>query len=264
MPCFLFSRWVFLRLLGLTYFAAFASLTPQIIGLVGVDGLLPAIEYLEAAKAFYGSGAYISLPTIGWMSASDSILIGLCWGGIVLSVLAIVGITPVPTFCLLWAFYLSLTVLGQTFLSFQWDVLLLEAGLLAGFYAPFGLWPEWSKGGRPPVLIRWLLWFLLFKVMFLSGITKLVSGDETWVGLTALTFHYQTQPLPSWTSWYAHHLPVWLHTVSVVMMFVVELAVPFFALAPSRLRKIRATACIRANFLNKTSPKGLGTQIKNV
>ena len=182
------SRWVFLRLLGLTYLAAFASLTPQIIGLVGADGLLPAAEYLERAKKFYGADAYMFLPTLGWISASDGVLLGLCWGGIVLSALAVVGIAPVPTFWLLWVFYLSLTVLGQTFLSFQWDVLLLETGLLAGLYAPLGWWPVLGRDAQAPALIRWLLWLLLFKLMFLSGITKLVSGDETWWGLTALTF----------------------------------------------------------------------------
>ena len=244
MPRFQLSRWVFLRLLGLTYLAAFASLTPQIIGLVGADGLLPAAEYLERAREFYGADAYMLLPTLGWISAGDGVLLGLCWGGIVLSALAVAGIAPVPTFCLLWVFYLSLTVLGQTFLSFQWDVLLLEAGLLAGLYAPLGWWPALGRDAQAPALIRWLLWLLLLKLMFLSGITKLVSGDETWWGFTALTFHYQTQPLPAWSSWYAHHLPAWLHMASTMMMFVVELAVPFLALAPSRFRRVRAAACV--------------------
>ena len=106
MPRFQLSRWVFLRLLGLTYLAAFASLTPQIIGLVGADGLLPAAEYLERAKEFYGADAYVLLPTLGWISAGDGVLLGLCWGGIVLSALAVAGIAPVPTFwwfcCNVW------------------------------------------------------------------------------------------------------------------------------------------------------------------
>ncbi len=244
MSDFQLSRWVFLRLLGFIYLLAFASLTPQIIGLVGVDGLLPATEYLERAKEFYGAQAYTALPTLGWLSASDGALLGLCWGGIALSAVAIVGVAPVPTFWLLWVLYLSLTVLGQTFLSFQWDVLLLETGLLAGLYAPLGWWPRRGNERTAPAAVRWLLWLLLFKLMFLSGITKLVSGDETWWGLTALTYHYQTQPLPVWTSWYVHHLPGWLHMASTVMMFLIELVVPFLVLAPSRLRRTRAAACV--------------------
>ena len=37
----------------------------------------------------------------------------------------------------LFVFYLSLTIAGQTFLSFQWDILLLETGFLAIFLAPW-------------------------------------------------------------------------------------------------------------------------------
>ena len=70
-----------------------------------------------------------------------------------------------------------------------------------------------------------------------------MSGDPTWSGLTAMTFHYQTQPIPAWTSWYAHHLPVWFHMVSVVVMLFIELVVPFFVFAPVRFRRLRAVAC---------------------
>ena len=161
-----------------------------------------------------------------------------------LSVLGLAGIAPVATFGLLWICYLSLTVAGQTFLAFQWDVLLLETGLLAGLYAPLGWWPALGAETRAPAPIRWLLGALVFKLMFLSGITKLVSGDPTWWGLTALSFHYQTQPIPTWTSWYAHNLPAWFQTVSVVVMFCIELVVPFLAFAPPRFRRTRAVACI--------------------
>ena len=69
-PQFILSRWLFLRLLGLVYFVAFASLTPQILGLVGSDGLLPIARYLEAANGVWGSDAYYRLPTLAWISAS--------------------------------------------------------------------------------------------------------------------------------------------------------------------------------------------------
>jgi len=121
----------------------------------------------------------------------------LCFGGIALAILAIIGITPIFTFAALWLFYLSLTVGGQTFLSFQWDTLLLESGLLASLYAPTG----WRLGvalePRPSAVVRWLVLGLAFRVTFLSGVTKLVSGDQTWSSLSALTFHYQTQPIPA-------------------------------------------------------------------
>ena len=242
-PQFQISRWVFLRLLGVTYLLAFASLAPQIVGLIGTDGLLPLGQYLDRAREFYGPRAYFLLPTITWISASDVALKTLCWAGIALSGCAIVGIAPVPTFAGLWALYLSLTVAGQTFLNFQWDVLLLETGLLACLYAPLG-WTRRTTMKRPPDSIRWLIWGLAFKLTFLSGITKLVSGDQTWRGLTALTFHYQTQPIPAWTSWFAHHTPDWLLTTSVAVMFFIELIVSFLIFVPTRWRALRAAACM--------------------
>ncbi len=242
-PRFQLSRWLFLRLLAVVYLLAFGSLAPQLPGLVGADGLLPAAEYLDRAREFFGARAYYQFPTLAWIAAGDWALLALCWSGIVLAILALAGVAPMATFALLWALYLSLTVAGQDFLSFQWDILLLEAGLLACLYAPPGWRPHLTDAAEPVPAVRWLLWGLAFKLTFLSGATKLVSGDPTWSGLTALTFHYQTQPLPAWTSWYAHSLPVWLHMCSAAVMFLIEIVVPFGALAPARFRRVRMLAC---------------------
>ena len=242
-PEFHLSRWLFLRLLAFVYLLAFASLAPQVVGLIGREGLLPVDQFLDRAHEFYNADAYLLLPTLLWFSPSSNALLMLCWSGVLLSLLALVGGAPTLTFAVLWAVYLSLTVAGQTFLSFQWDVLLLEVGLLACLYAPLGWWPRLSSERRPPPLLRWLIWVLAFKVTFLSGVTKLVSGDDTWRALTALMFHYETQPIPAWTSWFAHHMPDWIQMASVLTMFVIELVVPFAALAPIRFRRVRAGAC---------------------
>ena len=243
-PQFQLSRWVFLRLLGLTYLLAFASLAPQIVGLIGAEGLLPVDQYLDRARQFYGSPPYHLLPTFLWLAPSDTTVQVLTWGGIVLSGFAITGLAPVLTFALLWACYLSLTVAGQTFLLFQWDALLLETGLLACLYAPLGWFSAGTTSRRPSRFVRWLLWGLAFKLTFLSGVTKLSSGDETWRALTALTFHYETQPIPAWTSWFAHHAPLWLQQTSAVGMFGIELVVPFFIFVPLAYRRTRLATCL--------------------
>jgi len=85
--------------------------------------------------------------------------------------------------------------------------------------------------------MAWWLRALMFKLMFHSGLIKLASGDPTWRGLTALTFHYETQPLPTWVGWYAHQLPVWFHQASCVVMFAIELVVPCLIVGPPRLRR---------------------------
>jgi len=239
---YVLSRWVFLRLLGLVYLLAFWSFGIQMMGLIGEHGILPVGEYLHAARAAYGLGAYWQAPTLCWLSDSDTMLLFLAVGGAVLAGLLILDIAPKLVLAMLWTFYLSLTVAGQIFLGFQWDALLLETGLLAVFYAPAGWWPRLGNSREPPALARWLLWLLLFKLMLLSGVTKLLSGDPTWRDGTALTYHYQTQPIPTWTSWYAHQWPMWVHKCSTVNMYVIEIVAPLFILVPPRLRMLRLIA----------------------
>src|SRR5262249_9015836 len=125
-PDYRASRWLFLRLLGLVYLAAFVSLWVQIDGLVGSRGILPVAEYLDAARRYPAPERYYLTPTLCWLDPGDGFLHGLCGAGVVLSVLLVVGVAPVPVLVALWACYLSLTVAGQVFLGYQWDGLLLE------------------------------------------------------------------------------------------------------------------------------------------
>ena len=242
-PRFALSRGLFLRLLGIVYLVAFASLTTQILGLIGADGLLPAAAYLERVHDLWGAEAYYRLPTLLWLWPSDAGLVALCWIGMALSVAAVTGVAPITTFAALWACYLSLTIAGQDFLSFQWDVLLLETGLLAVLYSPAAWRAPLRSGHNPHAAARWLVWGLAFKLTFLSGVTKLLSGDVTWWSLTALRYHYETQPIPTWVGWYAHQAPDWFGTLSVAVMFVIEVAVPFVIFVPPRFRGVRIAGC---------------------
>ena len=138
-----------------------------------------------------------------------------------------IGVLPTISASLLWVFYLSLTMVGQDFLGFQWDNLLLEAGLLLIFLFPRPLSHQFKPTLRPSVIIIWLLRWLLFRLMFESGMVKLLSGDVNWAHLTALSYHYWTQPLPNMISWYANQLPLWFQRFSCAMVFVIELVIPF-------------------------------------
>ncbi len=237
------ARWLFLRLLGVVYLVAFVSLAVQITGLVGEHGILPAQPYLERARALYGGAAYRLLPTLCWLGAGDGALRFLCWGGAVLAALLVAGVAQLPVLALLWTLYLSVAVVGQTFLWFQWDALLLETGLLAVFYAPTQWLPSLERERAPSTAMRWLASALLAKLVLLSGITKLASGDPTWRGLTALEYHFWTQPLPPWTAWYAQRLPAWMHAGMTLGTCAIELGAPWLILAPPRLRKLRLAGC---------------------
>ena len=233
------ASWLFLRLLGLIYLAAFVSLASQIRGLVGGDGILPAAEFL-AQHRHWGPNRFWRVPTLCWLNCSDGFLLWQAWGGAALACLLIVGLAPVPVLVVLWALYLSLFTVGRIFLGYQWDVLLLEAGFLAIFLAPLEIVPHFPSVTEPPLLVVWLFWWLLFRLMFSSGAVKLRSGDPTWRNFTALCRHYETQPLPTPLAWYAHQLPAAIQKVSVAVMFVIELFVPFLIFAPVPARGLVA------------------------
>lgn len=133
-------------------------------------------------------------------------------------------------------------------MAFQWDVLLLETGFLAIFFAPWplGLEKPREKSAPPPTVMLWLMRWLAFRLMFFSGVVKLTSGDPTWRNLTALQFHYQTQPLPNPVAWYAHQLPASIHKYSCAGMFGIELLLPFFIFVPWRLVRGVAAALVIA------------------
>lgn len=244
------SRWLFLRLLGVVYLIAFVSLGVQALGLFGSQGIVPVANLLErVGEQLEGLDRFRQVPTLCWIDTSDGFLTMQWVFGAVLSVLLVAGVAPVPVLLLLWVLYLSLVSAGGVFFSFQWDVLLLETGLLAVLFAPGGVLPRPGRERAPSRVGLWLLRLLLFKLMFLSGVVKLTSGDATWLDLTALTVHYETQPLPAWTSWFAHQLPLWFMKVSMVGMFVAELVVPFLVVAPRRLRHLGAMALIAFQLL---------------
>jgi predicted DCC family thiol-disulfide oxidoreductase YuxK len=235
-PSYFVARSIFLRALGLTYLVAFLSLWIQIDGLVGERGILPVSEFLPAVKAEYGTRAIFALPTLCWFNSSNAALHCLSAVGVIASLVLIVGWAPVIALITAFCAYLSLAIAGQTFLSFQWDILLLETGFLAIFFAP----PRWritrARNVGISAVALFLLKFLLFKLMFMSGVVKLTSGDGCWWNLTALDYHYWTQPLPTPIAWWADKHPEWFKKFSVVFCLLVEIIVPFFIWAPRRLR----------------------------
>jgi len=147
-----------------------------------------------------------------------------------------------------WSCYLSLQVVATPFLNFQWDLLLLETMLLSLFYLPWKWRAKYYESTEPNAIGRWLLWLLLFKLIFESGVVKFTyfgSGDtNTWLDLTALNYHYWTQPIPSWISWYFHLLPLWFQKSALLITYAVELILPFFIFLPRRLKNTAVAGLI--------------------
>ena len=225
--------WIFLRLLALIYLSAFASMAVQIEGLIGSNGILPIATRLAVIQeVITGHEKYWLFPTLFWFDASDPALNFVCITGMAAAFLVFFNIVTRSALLMCFILYLSLVYGGQDFMTFQWDFFLLEAGVLAIFLV---------SGSR---IIVFLYQWLLARFMFIGGLVKLVSGDPTWANLSALFYHYETQPLPTPLAWYAHHLPDWFHGICVGGMFFIELIVPFLMFIPGRPRLFAAWATI--------------------
>ena len=216
--------YLFLRAFGLIYLSAFVSFAVQAQGLIGSHGILPLAELVEAINRSAGAERFFLMPMVFWLSASDFTIRAVCWGGAALSLLLVLNWLPRLSLLLLYVLYLSLLYGGQAFMTYQWDTFLLEAGFLA-LILSFARTPG-----------RWLLRWLLFRFMFMSGVVKLLSGDPNWWNLSALSYHFLTQPLPTPLAWYAAQLPPGVLRVATGGTFLIELVLPFLIFCPRRLR----------------------------
>jgi len=232
---FAFTESLFLRLLGLVYLSAFASLWPQVKGLLGDHGITPTAEALNALHNAFGAKAWFYVPTLFWFNSSNGALTGACILGCVAALFLLSGLFTRYAAAVCFLLYLSLTAAGQPFTGFQWDALLLECGFLALF------------SGAP-----WLVWayrFLLFRLMFESGVVKLTSHDPNWRNLHALRFHFFTQPLPTPLAYYAFQSPAWLLDSLTAATLATELVVPFLIFAPRPWRRAAGIVLIALQVL---------------
>ncbi len=215
------------RLLGFVYLFAIGAFLFQIRGLIGENGILPLKDYLYHLKNYYSSKRFLYVPSVFWLSATDRALMSVIWLGTGLSIALILGIYPPLCLGLLYLIYLSITSAGQDFLQFGWESFLLETT----FYT------FWMSLTPVPNLMIWIcLNLLLFRFHFQAGAVKLQSRDQSWRHLTALAFHYQTQPLPNTQAWYVYKWPLTFHKFSAVLMFAIELIFPFGLLFGEEIR----------------------------
>lgn len=235
-PDYRFTAWLFLRMLGLVYFFALVSLAMQVTGLVGENGILPQKFLLQRVPAGALWERFYALPTLTLLDGSDGFLQLLCFVGAGLAVLLALDIAPKIMLIMLWSVYLSLVTVGQEFLGYQWDILLLETGFLSIFLPGWHLKPLGGLTRRVSPILVWLFRWLAFRLIFISGLVKITSGDQFWRSFTALNYHYFTQPIPHLFSWYAQQLPEWFQTFSCLAMFISEIFMGLMILSPRRGR----------------------------
>ncbi|MFD8822509.1 lipase maturation factor family protein [Streptomyces sp. NPDC059605] len=217
------SRLVFQRALAGVYLFAFLTAALQFRALIGERGMLPVPDLLRRTDWREGPGLFR-------LHYSDRFFALVAWTGCALAVALLAGVdsyVPLWAAMLLWALpwflYLSIVQVGQTWYGFGWESLLLETGFLAVF---LGNGPT-----SPPVLVLWLLRWVLFRVEFGAGLIK-IRGDECWRRLTCLYFHHETQPMPGPLSWFFHRLPKPLHRAEVAANHFTQLLVPVLLFTP--------------------------------
>ncbi|MBL9133283.1 MAG: lipase maturation factor family protein [Verrucomicrobiaceae bacterium] len=236
------TRFMLLRFTGLVYFIAFLSAAQQFPALVGHDGLLPADLMVKRVLERFDSpwDVFWESPSLFWFDCSDGMIGWVTWTGVVISFAVVCGFANAIMMFVLWALYFSLLPIGQEWLSYGWDIQILETGFLGMMLCPL-LDPRPFPRRAPPVLIIWLYRWLIFRIMRGAGLIKW-RGDECWRDLTALYYHYETQPVPNPLGPLLHFMPKWFHQAGVAWNHIVELIVPWFGFLgrwPRRLLGLR-------------------------
>jgi Lipase maturation factor len=236
-PGSLWPRWLFLRALGLTFFSVFYALLFQVRGLIGPDGILPAVAYLKAvAQQQPGPIRFYEVPTLFWLGSGNGALTLSAVLGIAAAVLLVFNLWPRAAVAVCEVCFLSLISALQDFSAYQSDGMLLAAGFVSLFVAPRGFRPGLGGGQPPSAASVFLLKWEWFRIYFESGIAKLASGDPQWRHLTSMDHYYENGPLPTWIGWYVQQLPHLFHAATALTILVVELAVVWLAWLPRRFR----------------------------
>ncbi|HEX9103100.1 MAG TPA: lipase maturation factor family protein [Polyangia bacterium] len=222
---------LFHRLLGLVFLDAWLSLGVQVHVLIGARGLMPIARFLARARHEL---SFADFPTLFWLGVTDTTLTVGVAVGVVLSLVAIFGRWPRAVAAAQVALYLSFATAARTFLSFQWDNLLVECGFFAIFL---------PRDRRSPWM-HTLFRLILLKLYWESGIAKWQSHLHDWQDGSAMSFYYETAPLPTALAWYMHHAPSWWHRFESWATLAFELGVPFGIFVGSRRVRLACAAIL--------------------
>lgn len=233
-----FTRFFILRLLGAVYAVAFLAAARQIVPLIGSHGLTPVDLFLKHVQDALGSNAagFIRLPSLFWFGHSDTALQVTAWFGFALACIVALGYANVILMTVLWVIYMSFVHVGQDWYGFGWEIQLLETGFLGIFLCPL-LDGRPFPGRAPPVVVIWLFRWLIFRIMLGAALIKL-RGDSCWRDLTALYYHFETQPIPGPLSRWFCFLPHFVLQLGVIFNFVTELIAPWFVFYPRIARHV--------------------------
>ena len=238
------TRFVILRLVGCVYAVAFIAAARQILPLIGSHGLLPVDLFLRHVRNVLGSSfaGFVRLPSLFWFAHSDAVLQITAWIGFALACVVVAGYANAIVMAALWMLYMSFVHVGQDWYGYGWEIQLLETGFLAIFLCPLLDGRPFPKR-EPPAVVIWLFRWLIFRIMLGAALIKL-RGDSCWRDLTALYYHFETQPIPNPLSRWFHFLPRWVLKAGVLFNYLAELVAPWFAFWPRLARHIAGVVMV--------------------
>ncbi|KAK1443017.1 lipase maturation factor [Babesia gibsoni] len=199
---YVIARDLFARCLAFMYFLSFLGHFNQDVSLVGQEGVWPADVHLsEIVQKFAegnldntgnAPGVFVLLPI------ADLCIRFLAAGGMVMSAMIVfTGIIGCGSCITLWIIQYSLVSLMANLPKHNADLLLLEAGFVAIFlFSPFLIFEKQGKEWNVPLITRWAFRFLVYRVMFCAGVSK-IRGSAHWFDNTAFKYLLQSVSLPN-------------------------------------------------------------------
>jgi TPR repeat protein len=228
---YLRPRWLVLRGVGVIFLFVFAGIIDEGPALVGPGGLSPLGDFFgHITRTFpHPLEAFWRVPSLLWLAPGAGAIRGLAWGGFAAAVALVLNLWPRMALFGCWVALLSFVTTWQIFTSTQVDQLMLETSLLLIPFAPAGYRPGLGADSPPRPLAVFMVRWMLFRVMFESGVIKLVSGDLHWLELSAMDVLYETTPFPTFLAYWDYQMPHAWHVAEALLTYAAEIVAPLLA-----------------------------------
>ena len=233
---YLWPRWIVLRAVGLVYILIFAGVITESQALIGPHGLAPIADLFgKMQRAFPGSlEPFVLAPSLFWLSAGKDMIAVLEWTGLAAAIALVLNLWPRMALFVCWLIFLSFVAAWSIFSPAQLDDLMLETALICIPFAPAGFRPGLGSGCPPRPIAVFAMRWLLFRIMFESGLIKIIAGDPHWRDFTAMDVMYEMAPFPTILGYLDHQMPHAYHLLEIALTFTAELVAPLVAVFGGR------------------------------
>ena len=233
---YLWPRWIVLRAVGIVYLYVFAGIIREGQALVGPRGIAPLGEFFAQLHQTFPNTleALVRAPSLFWFGTSAGMITFLSWAGLIAAAALVLNLWPRMALFSCWLLFVAFVTTWRVFTPAQLDRLMLETALLCIPFAPAGFRPGLGVLSPPRPIAVFMVRWLLFRVMFESGLVKLTAGDPHWRNFTAMEVMYETSPFPTILGYLDHQLSHAYHVFEIVLTFVSELVAPVVAVFGGR------------------------------